>query len=114
MIEALTYRVQGHSSSDDPSVYRDPNEPAIWEVKDPIKRFRNYLKGRGLWSEAHENQLSEQTNDEITRVLKQADELGPPELTSMFDDVYEELPWHLAEQRAYLLAQERVKSPHSH
>ena len=37
LIEALTYRVQGHSSSDDPSVYRDPKEPEIWEKKDPIK-----------------------------------------------------------------------------
>src|SRR5688572_44207 len=43
LIEALTYRVQGHSSSDDPSVYRDPREPETWEQKDPLGRLRNYL-----------------------------------------------------------------------
>src|SRR5512144_913259 len=51
LIEALTYRVQGHSSSDDPSVYRDPKEPEIWEKKDPINRLRGYMKVRSLWSE---------------------------------------------------------------
>lgn len=114
MIEALTYRVQGHSSSDDPSVYRDPNEPAVWEVKDPIKRLRNYLKTRGVWSEKLESDISAKYNDEITRMLKASDDLGPPPVSSIFDDVYEEMPWHLVEQREYLLAQERVKSPHSH
>jgi pyruvate dehydrogenase E1 component alpha subunit len=49
LIEALTYRVQGHSSSDDPSVYRDPKEPEIWEKRDPLNRLRNYLTHRGLW-----------------------------------------------------------------
>jgi len=114
MIEALTYRQQGHSSSDDPSVYRDPDEPAIWKAKDPVKRFRNYLKHIGLWSEELETRTMEAHNDEVTRVLKESDTLGAPPLESMFDDVYEEMPWNLKEQRDYLMAQERTKSPHSH
>lgn len=114
MIEALTYRRQGHSSSDDPSVYRDPDEPAQWESRDPVNRFRNYLKQRDLWGEDWENQIVEAHNDEVTRVLKQSDTLGTPPVESMFDDVYEHMPWNLKEQREYLLAQERTKSPHSH
>lgn len=114
MIEAITYRVQGHSSSDDPSVYRDPNEPAIWEVKDPIKRFRNYLKDKGLWSEDIESEISERHNQAITDALKAAEDLAAPPVQSLFDDVYEDIPWHLAEQREYLMSQARVKSPHAH
>jgi 2-oxoisovalerate dehydrogenase E1 component alpha subunit len=114
LIEARTYRVQGHSSSDDPSVYRDPNEPAEWELKDPLKRFRNYLKSTGVWSEKLESELSTRHNDEITRVLEASESLSPPPVASIFDDVYETMPWNLVEQRQYLLAQERVKSPHRH
>jgi pyruvate dehydrogenase E1 component alpha subunit len=114
LIEARTYRVQGHSSSDDPSVYRDPDEPAEWELKDPLKRFRTYLKSKGVWSEKLEAEISARHNDEITRVLEASEALSPPPVESIFDDVYETMPWNLVEQRQYLLAQERVKSPHRH
>lgn len=114
LIEAKTYRVEGHSSSDDPSVYRKPDEPAEWEKKDPIKRLRGYLKTRGLWSEERENEIIKQHDDEITRIVPIAESLGAPPVLSLFDDVYEELPPHLREQREYLMAQERVKSPHRH
>ena len=114
LIEALTYRVQGHSSSDDPSVYRDPKEPEVWEHKDPIARFRNYLRSRGLWSEAWEGEITERYNQQITDALAASDRKAPPAVETLFDDVYEELPWNLREQRAYLLAQARAKNPHHH
>jgi 2-oxoisovalerate dehydrogenase E1 component alpha subunit len=114
MIEALTYRVQGHSSSDDPSVYRDPKEPEIWEKRDPLNRLRNYLKFRGLHDEGHEKQLDERFNQEITDAMATADQKHAPPIESLFDDVYEELPWHLREQRTYLMAQTRSKNPHHH
>ena len=114
LIEALTYRVQGHSSSDDPSVYRDPKEPEIWEKKDPINRLRAYLRHRGLWSEAWEKELSDRYNQEITDALAMADQKHAPAIDTLFDDVYEELPWNLREQRAYLAAQARTKNPHHH
>ena len=114
LIEALTYRVQGHSSSDDPSVYRDPREPEIWERKDPLKRMRSYMRSRGLWSEAAENESAERHNQAITDALAAADQLPPPGVETIFDDVYEQLPWNLTEQRAYLLAQARTKNPHHH
>ena len=114
LIEALTYRVQGHSSSDDPSVYRDPKEPEIWERRDPLARLRGYLKQRGLWSEAAEGEISERHNQAITDALAAVDTLGPPPVESMFDDVYEHMPWHIAEQKAWVMSQERTKSPHYH
>lgn len=114
LIEALTYRVQGHSSSDDPSVYRDPKEPEGWEQKDPIGRLRNYLEHRNLWSEARETALSETYHQQITDALAAADRKPAPPVETLLDDVYEELPWHLREQRAYLMAQPRTKNPHHH
>jgi pyruvate dehydrogenase E1 component alpha subunit len=114
MIEALTYRVQGHSSSDDPSVYRDPKEPEVWEQRDPLNRLRSYVKHKGIWSEAGEAEASEKHNQTITDALAKADTLGPPPLETIFTDVYEEMPWHLTEQLAWLRAQERTKSPHHH
>lgn len=114
LIEALTYRVQGHSSSDDPSVYRDAAEPEPWEKKDPLARFRNYLKHVGMWSEALETEIIERHNTTISDAMARAEKIGPPALETMFEEVYEEMPWHLAEQRDWLLKQERTKSPHAH
>jgi pyruvate dehydrogenase E1 component alpha subunit len=114
MIEALTYRREGHSSSDDPSVYRDPNEPETWNRRDPLNRLRGYLKHRGIYDEASEKHIVEKHNDAITAALARADQLGTPPVESLFDDVYEELPWHLAEQRQYLMSQPRTRSPHKH
>jgi pyruvate dehydrogenase E1 component alpha subunit len=114
LIEALTYRVQGHSSSDDPSVYRDPHAPEQWEKKDPLVRFRNYLKQIGLWSDTLETGITERHNQTISEAMSRADKLGPPSIESMFEEVYEEMPWHLEEQQQWLLRQARTKSPHQH
>lgn len=114
LIEALTYRVQGHSSSDDPSVYRDPKEPEVWEKKDPMSRLRGYLRHRDLWSDAHEKELAERYNQEITDALAAADHKAAPPLDTMFDDVYQEQSWNLREQRDWLAHQGRSKNPHHH
>lgn len=114
LIEAKTYRIEGHSSSDDPSVYRNPEEPHEWEKRDPLARFRNYLKGCGLYSEKLENEAREKHNDEITAAVEEANSLGPPPVESLFDDVYESMPWNLAEQKRYLMSLPRTKSFHSH
>lgn len=108
LIEAVTYRVGGHSSSDDPPVYRDPGEPAPWERKDPLARLRGYLRHRGLWSEPWEAELSDRCDRQITEALAAADRKRAPAVETLFDDVYDQLPWHLREQRAYLLAQART------
>jgi pyruvate dehydrogenase E1 component alpha subunit len=114
LIEAVTYRVQGHSSSDDPSAYRDPEEPSRWEPRDPVNRYRNYLKKRGLWTQAREDEIVEQLGDRITKAIESATSAGVPDRETIFDDVYESMPWHIAEQREYLLEQPPTKSPHSH
>ncbi len=114
LIECVTYRVEGHSSSDDPSVYRNPAEPEAWGPKDPLNRMRAYLKGKRLWTEGMEKQITDKYNDEITEYMAKAEAHEPPPVESLFDDVYEELPWNLKEQKEYLLAQPRTKNPHFH
>ncbi len=103
MIEAVTYRRGGHSSSDDPSVYRDPNEPKKWEPRDPITRFKGYLETKGLWTEAWDTQIRDEINAEISEALKASESIGPPAPETLFDDVFSDLPWHLAEQKQLLL-----------
>jgi len=114
LIEAITYRREGHSSSDDPSVYRDPSEPDQWDARDPLNRFRAYLKKRGLWSEKQEADWSEQHNQSISEAVEETLSVPQPAVETLFDDVYDETPWHLREQREWLMAQPRTKSPHNH
>jgi pyruvate dehydrogenase E1 component alpha subunit len=114
LIEALTYRLQAHSSSDDPSAYRDSDEPLTWERRDPLVRYRKFLERRDLWNAEREKEATERQNDEISRVIAESDEIGLPPVETLFDDVYEDLPRGLGEQRDYLLSQPRVRAPHGH
>jgi 2-oxoisovalerate dehydrogenase E1 component alpha subunit len=99
LIEALTYRRGPHTSSDDPSAYRDPAEPREWEARDPIRRFRAYLEGKGLWSAAEEKAFVEARDQEFAALVAEVEALPSRCLIdSMFDDVYAERPWHLDEQ----------------
>lgn len=112
-IEALTYRRMGHSSSDDPSVYRDPAEPKQWEAHDPIEKFRRFLAKKKLWTDAWDTELREGIDAEISRVHDEVASLPAPAVETLFDDVFETLPPHLVEQKEWMLAQARTKNPHT-
>ena len=102
LIEARTYRRGPHSSSDDPSVYRDPNEPREWEPHDPITRFRRYLVGKQLWSDADETRFRTELEGTFAEVLAEVEKIPAPERHTLFEDVFHEQPWHLREQQAEL------------
>ena len=72
-LELVTYRRQGHSSSDDPTVYRDASEVEPWEKKDPIDRMRLYLTTRGIWDDAKEAAANEAQNELISTEIKEAE-----------------------------------------
>jgi pyruvate dehydrogenase E1 component alpha subunit len=112
LIEAVTYRRGGHSSSDDPSVYRDPAEPKEWEAKDPLERWRRHLETRKLWTQELHDQYSQEITDELMAAVKRAGELGNPAVATMFDDVFSDLPPHLQEQKAELMSLPRAKPQH--
>ncbi len=107
LIEARTYRRGAHSSSDDPSVYRDPGEPREWEPHDPIQRFRRYLVGKKLWSDEDDTRFRSGLEADLTRLLAEVEPLPPPPQASMFEDVFGDQPWHLREQAAELAARTR-------
>ncbi|AGT10369.1 3-methyl-2-oxobutanoate dehydrogenase (2-methylpropanoyl-transferring) subunit alpha [Paracoccus aminophilus] len=105
LIEYVTYRAGGHSTSDDPSAYRPAEESAAWPLGDPILRFKNYLIGRGIWSEDRHAQAEAQIMAEVTQTQKEAEAIGTlhqghhPSPRDMFEDVYAEMPPHLLRQR---------------
>ena len=104
MIEAVTYRLGPHSSSDDPARYRDEAEVATWRARDPIARFRKYLEHAGWWDEGREARLEQEIGDEITHAIQEAERAGPPGIDTLFTDVYETMPAHLREERDAFVA----------
>ncbi|MEK7865219.1 MAG: thiamine pyrophosphate-dependent enzyme, partial [Planctomycetota bacterium] len=102
LIEAVTYRLGGHSSSDDPTRYREGPEVDEAVKRDPIVRFRRYLEERGLWSTAQEEAAQAEFNDRIGKAISEAEQGGPPPIGTLFDDVYASLPAPLREQREQL------------
>lgn len=98
LIEALTYRLGAHSTSDDPRVYREASDVEKWRDKDPLRRLRLYLLASELLSEEDDARLEHEIKGEIQDALKKAETIDPPSLETVFEDVYDELPWHLKDQ----------------
>lgn len=98
LIEAMTYRLAAHSSSDDPSGYRSKDEEAVWREKDPILRMRYWLEHHKWWNEDDEKQLQESLRREVLETMKRAQKRPPPPLDSLVSDVYDEVPPALNEQ----------------
>lgn len=98
LIEAITYRQGAHSTSDDPRVYRDDREVEAWKQQDPLQRLKIYLIESGSWSEEEDLRLEKEIRDEIQKELQRAEPIGPPSPETIFEDVFDTLPWHLQEQ----------------
>jgi len=98
LIEALTYRVSAHSSSDDPSRYRDESVTAEWKQKDPIARFRKYLLAQHVLDEGADERLREHVAGEVRDAIAAEENVPPPPIDTLIQDVYAEVPAHLREQ----------------
>jgi len=106
LIEARTYRRGAHSSSDDPSVYREPAEPKEWERRDPLDRLRKYMLARGDVTAELEQHMRAEINQEISDALAFAEHQDPkPQLRTMFEDVTAHMDWRLREEAAELEAE---------
>ena len=107
-IEVYTYRAGAHSSSDDPIAYRPQDEFKHWPGGDPIERLKGHLIGRGLWDEDKHAALTERIDAEVMAAYKEACTFGDlangpyPPASTIFTEVYEEVPWHVQEQREEL------------
>jgi 2-oxoisovalerate dehydrogenase E1 component alpha subunit len=116
LLELVTYRMEGHSTSDDPRAYRPAEVVEPWKRKDPILRVQRLLLARGLLDEAGDAELRDQVRLEIQAALRQAEAFPPkPALESMFEDVYAEPGWaqreQLAELRRAIEVDPRVANP---
>ncbi len=112
LVELLTYRLGGHSTSDDPRAYRPETEVERWRATDPITRLRRYLEAQQAWDEAREEAWRKEVDAELKAAIAEAEKKAPPPLDSLFEGVYAELPWHLREQREELLGGPRAPSHH--
>jgi 2-oxoisovalerate dehydrogenase E1 component alpha subunit len=107
-IEILTYRTGAHSSSDDASRYRPADEHEHWPGGDPIERLKNHLILIGEWSDEQHSELEMNLNEEVIAAYKEAVTHGDlangpwPPASTIFTEVYEEVPWHIQEQREEL------------
>jgi 2-oxoisovalerate dehydrogenase E1 component alpha subunit len=105
LIEAVTYRLGAHTTSDDPTRYRTEEEVAAWTARDPISRYRSYLQTVGVWTERLEQRVaarSKRLRAELRDAVVGAADI---DITEMFDSVYAEITPTLAAQRAQLLAE---------
>jgi len=105
LIEHFTYRVEGHSTSDDPNRYRPANEALAWPFGDPIDRLKKHLIALGKWSDADHAALEKTAEEEVRAAQKEAESHGTlgsgklPSIKTMFEDVYKDMPWHIRRQR---------------
>ena len=104
MIEAVTYRMGPHSTSDDPRLYRDPALVEEWQRRDPIMRMRGYLEAIEEWTPEREEAAWAEAERRVQEAIDYVETLPPPALETIVEDVYESVPWHLREQLAELQA----------
>lgn len=106
LIEAFTYRMGAHTTSDDPTKYRDAAEVDEWKAKDPIDRLRTYLLAKGLIDDAWLEQVTVEGATQAERLRTGCVQLVEPQLADSFDLVYTNTPAHLHAQRAEFEAYE--------
>lgn len=89
LIEALTYRMGPHSSSDDPTRYRDEAEVESWRKRDPLDRFRGYLTELGLWNAKWEKDLQTELDADVQKAIESAEKSPQPPPEWIIEDVYD-------------------------
>jgi 2-oxoisovalerate dehydrogenase E1 component alpha subunit len=108
LIEWVTYRAGAHSTSDDPSKYRPADDWQRFPLGDPIARLKRHMIGIGIWSEEEHEKLTKQIEADVVKAQKEAESYGSLadghlfSNSTMFDDIYKDVPDHLRRQRRQL------------
>ncbi|EOX92579.1 hypothetical protein QUC31_003715 [Theobroma cacao] len=103
LIEAVTYRVGHHSTSDDSTKYRPAEEIEWWRMaRDPVTRFRKWVESNGWWSSEAETQLRSSIRNQLLHAIQMAEKVEKPPVEELFTDVYDDLPSNLREQEKLL------------
>lgn len=98
LIEAYTYRLGPHTTSDDPTLYREDKEVEMWEKRDPMIRFKKYLIDKGYWSEAEDKKLEKEQTKFVGDTFKKVEQSGTEDLIDIFQYTYKEMTPQLKEQ----------------
>lgn len=98
LIEAMTYRLAAHSTSDDPTGYRSREEEDKWRAKDPIQRMAKWLTTKGWYDEEANKKLIEKSRQDVLAALKTSEKVDICPIEDIVTDVYDDVPWHLKEQ----------------
>jgi pyruvate dehydrogenase E1 component alpha subunit len=107
LIEAVTYRLGPHTTSDDPTRYRTQDEVDRWAALDPIPRYRAYLQGRELWSERLEERVAARAKRMRAELRDAVFDAPDFDIDEVFTTVYAEITPGLQAQRQQLLAELR-------
>ncbi|MBL4899634.1 MAG: thiamine pyrophosphate-dependent dehydrogenase E1 component subunit alpha [Colwellia sp.] len=89
LVEAMSYRLGAHSTSDDPSGYRTREEEAKWQANDPILRMKNWLLAQNWWDENQEKVLFEQLREKVLAAVKVSEKMSKPHIDTLITDVYD-------------------------
>jgi len=114
LIELFTYRVEGHSTSDDPNQYRSADEKGHWPLGDPIDRLKLHAMALGIWDEDRHAAMERELAETVRTTAKQAEKIGvlgdglQQPMGSLFEGVFEDMPWHLREQQEQMLREARA------
>jgi pyruvate dehydrogenase E1 component alpha subunit len=102
-VELLTYRVGAHSSSDDPSRYRDESVTEVWKARrDPIRRLEAWMLARGWLAAGERDARAAEIEAEVRAAIARQEQVGPPAKSTLVEDVFEQPTWLLREQAAEL------------
>jgi pyruvate dehydrogenase E1 component alpha subunit len=102
LIEAVTYRMGHHTTSDDATRYRSEDEVKAWESRDPLRRFQIYLRAKGLSDEAFEKGVQDEATDAVEKAVAEAESRPQATPDDIFAYTYKDMPPSLAEQLAGL------------
>ncbi|WP_026374864.1 thiamine pyrophosphate-dependent dehydrogenase E1 component subunit alpha [Aestuariibacter salexigens] len=98
LIEAMTYRLAAHSTSDDPTGYRSREEEEKWRAKDPIARMKAWMTAQGWFDEEANAKVVEKMREDVLNELKRVEKVDVPVIDEIIEDVYDTPPWHLKAQ----------------
>ncbi|MGX1848963.1 pyruvate dehydrogenase (acetyl-transferring) E1 component subunit alpha [Streptomyces sp. NBC_01456] len=104
LIEAFTYRMGAHTTSDDPTKYRADEEREAWEAKDPILRLRTYLESEGIVDEAYLASIDKESDALGKRVRDAVRAMPDPDDMAIFENVYADGHALVDEERAQFAA----------
>jgi pyruvate dehydrogenase E1 component alpha subunit len=102
LIEAVTYRRGAHTTADDPTRYRTAEEEAEWEGKDPLIRFKAYLKSKGIWDDDKEARWVKEATSDIERQFAEFEQYKATPIEDIFKYTYEDVPDIMKEQMVEL------------